>query len=817
MPLLAILLLGACERDTGAPRSYTGVALPKGNRYRYEDGLPIGGDCTQARCRSGLVCRGGACAPSFSSEPGAGCFMGDECQLGHNCLEMTCAVEGDGEAGASCISDDECRKGLRCALEGLVSSCVEAGLGDLGGTCDEHGMCRQGLYCLQGACGVPEEAAQLLGARVECPEPAVEEEGDEVEALFFVPGALGSPSDADFFALPYPNDIRTTPSGQPDLEGFPVLGSGVAAVDLVERYRVAVQDRAVGFSNNTSVLFRFSGPIDSATVHSPDGSRAVAIVDLDDQERGPLELGVSSATGGRGRYVCDDWLGLRATLGTSFEPGHRYAAWVTTAVRSKAGRSMVRSQQLDAVLRDRLPEDSALHRAHERFAPLRAYLARHAVAPSSLLNATVFTVGEPKTQLRTLSRTVAALPPPPATGWVRCEGPSTPSPCAQAEVEAGRACGALADTHAEYHFLLELPIFQEGDPPYIEQGGGLAADVVRRETVCASLTVPTGPLPAEGVPLIVFAHGTGGSFRSHLSEGIASVLASSPARFAVLGIDQVQHGTRRGNSQDASDRLYFNFNNPDAARGNPLQGALDQLSLLTYAESAFVELPSSAQLLRFSTVLFWGHSQGATQGALALPFGRFAAAVLSGHGGSFLHTLLEKTRPNDIAHALPLALGDLDQHGKLAMGDMNPALGLMQHYVDGADPLHFARFLTRDPAPGFRAPHVFQVMGFDDAYSPERTMSAYARAVASLRLAPFPAGVSASAETILPPWMILSTPISGNWVENGRPVTVVGRKYISSPESDGHFVAFEVPAARRDVLGFLEAAAIGEAPQVPAP
>ena len=41
---------------------------------------------------------------------------------------------------------------------------------------------------------------------------------------------------------------------------------------------------------------------------------------------------------------------------------------------------------------------------------------------------------------------------------------------------------------------------------------------------------------------MVFAHGTGGSYRSHVREEVAGVLATSAPKFAVLGIDQVEHG-----------------------------------------------------------------------------------------------------------------------------------------------------------------------------------------------------------------------------------------------------------------------------------
>src|SRR5258708_8024153 len=119
-----------------------------------------------------------------------------------------------------------------------------------------------------------------------------------------------------------------------------------------------------------------------------------------------------------------------------------------------------------------------------------------------------------------------------------------------------------------------------------------------------ALTVPKGVMPAGGWPLVVYAHGTGGSFRSHVTEGVAKRLASvddgagGKVNIAVLGIDQVETGPRRGASTDSPDNLFYNFANPGAARGNTLQGAADQLSLFAYVtgfDLAATASPTAAQ------------------------------------------------------------------------------------------------------------------------------------------------------------------------------------------------------------------------------
>src|SRR5690606_34549028 len=154
-------------------------------------------------------------------------------------------------------------------------------------------------------------------------------------------------------------------------------------------------------------------------------------------------------------------------------------------------------------------------------------------------------------------------------------------------------------------------------PPYLTSGGAVQASVQRTESVCLSLTVPKGAsMPAEGWPAVVFAHGTGGSFRSHVRAEVAGALAKASAPFVVLGIDQVAHGPRRGESAESPNDLFFNFGNPAAARGNPIQGAADQISLARFAASLDLSAgDTGADAIKLDPLrlVFFGHSQGATE------------------------------------------------------------------------------------------------------------------------------------------------------------------------------------------------------------
>ena len=55
-----------------------------------------------------------------------------------------------------------------------------------------------------------------------------------------------------------------------------------------------------------------------------------------------------------------------------------------------------------------------------------------------------------------------------------------------------------------------------------------------------ALTVPPGTTPAAGWPICIYAHGTGGDYRSFIDDGTALRLAKQG--IAVISTDQVLHG-----------------------------------------------------------------------------------------------------------------------------------------------------------------------------------------------------------------------------------------------------------------------------------
>jgi hypothetical protein len=399
---------------------------------------------------------------------------------------------------------------------------------------------------------------------------------------------------------------------------------------------------------------------------------------------------------------------------------------------------------------------------------------------------------------------------------VKCNGSAT-SPCPDAT--GNRACGAPATDYDEYHALVSLPIFQKGIAPYADMGGGIDTTApVRNEDVCVALTVPKGTMPGAGWPLVVFGHGTGGSFRDGIRPEVAGALAKAPTPMAVLGFDEVEHGPRRGGSTASPNVLFFNFKNPDAARGNPMQGAADVISIGRFARSLSIPggvTGGSAVTTNANAILYFGHSQGSMHGSVGLPYTNdYVAAVLSGNGASIAHALLSKTSPDNIAAAVPLVLGgdfELDGSGKLFGGEDHPVLTLIDQWIGPADPLNFARGTARRLGAGILPKSVLQTYGLNDSYSPPITLQMYALA-AGLPLATHDSSVTTpdafGGLTEQP------VPLSGNFASGGRTVTLAVREYQNATGKDGHFVVFDVASANADAVRFLSMAASGSVPQV---
>ncbi len=347
------------------------------------------------------------------------------------------------------------------------------------------------------------------------------------------------------------------------------------------------------------------------------------------------------------------------------------------------------------------------------------------------------------------------------------------------------------------------------DGPY---GSGECAGLLRARFV---LTVPAGPMPEAGFPLMVSAHGTGGDAETFLGEDDFAGWAASEG-IAVVSTDQPLHGGRGAaprpgslepisisiagvpltlfNDEGATEAAFYNPLHPAAARDNLRQAAVDGMvlaRLFTATDFAAARRADGAPLLaptrsrrppRFDRgrVLAAGHSQGsqsvAVMGAID-PLVR--GVILSGCGGDVRIGVLQRDDlpiVSIFSLVLGLAAGELDE--------MHPLMTLVQTLADPIDPSSYAR-LYWEPLPGRRPQSVLHYEGMTDTFSPPASAEALALALRATPLSPVVKplpGLRATAE-------LLSELL-------GRPGPVRAfAQFRSTRQENGHFVLYYEPGA----------------------
>ncbi len=590
-------------------------------------------------------------------------------------------------------------------------------------------------------------------------------------ALFVVPGA--GPAD-EFYALPFPNDLRRYPDGKLDLSLFPTNSL------IVDSYRAAIETHLDGFGLNSAMYARFDGALDAATLPDVAGSTedgaSVYLVDVDPDsstrgQRVPIVVkfrveGTETLSGNH--------LVARPYPGFPLAETTTYALVITNRVRAEGGGSVARPASVGHAL-GITSGGTAYARAVEVYAPLAAWLDEAGGDDrDDVVSAAVFTTQRATHVATALRKAVFALPAPSPTSVTRVD---------------------VNPTYTTFTGNYTAPNFQAGDVPYrnapageIAIGADGAAIVRRMESLRFAITLPPGAVPANGWPLSIYSHGTGGSYTSFINDGTAARLAAEG--IAVLSMDQVLHGPRNPGGGPEVD--FFNFGNVFAARDNALQGAADAWSQLRLAHA--MTLVDDARTHRFDAtkMSFFGHSQGGITGPGFVAYEpSLSGAVLSGTAGVLYLSFLYKTEPFDIPQIVQTFIRDQP------VDEDNPSLALVQIWIERSDPVNYAPLMARTPPAGNPARHVFQTEGFTDTYSPNPGIEAFATALG--------ADVVQGPDTKAFPGMALRgmaikpAPITNN--RNGK--TVVLGQYDQQPGSDGHFVVFNIPAASTQATKFL--------------
>lgn len=634
-----------------------------------------------------------------------------------------------------------------------------------------------------------------------------------VECVLAVPAALSELAGSSFFDHPWPSDLRRDAAGALAVEGFP----NPEASSLLAGYVTLVDGVVEGFSLAAAGYLRFTGAIDVGSLPADplaarDPASSVQLVDVDpaSAHRGERQLVTLALHPVADGYLGDDTLAFQPTPGFPLRPGTRYALVVTDALMAREG-AVGACPELRQVL-GLEPASGPTAALQDDWADAVATLERDAgLRRESLVHLTVFTTDDPTRPARELRDAVVDGYPAPAVD-------------ALALVEVRAALDVYEGSYGP------SPDYQAGTPPFLLAGGGIDRDaggallVARELELRFLLTVPDAaacPAPAAGYPVALYAHGTGGDYRSALDDGTAERLAAECV--ATFTIDQIFHGTRpggpcaaRGNMQPCNllndeAMAVFNTLNPTSMRHTNLQATVDVVQQARLVTTGALVVPAAVSAtgarIAFdpSRVLLRAHSQGAVNGVLALAVDdQLAGAALSGAAAMVSLSLLGRQEPQDLG---VLLAGELYGAGSGATVTLDhPALSLLQTALDVGDPLSFGRLVVAEPPAGFPPRSVLLVEGIgpdgrSDGYVASRAIEVNALAMGLPALEPLVAPIEelrwGGPDAVPIP--------TGGLAQNLADGCATGALVQFAPPAgaDPHFVVFDVEAAAARAAAFV--------------
>jgi pimeloyl-ACP methyl ester carboxylesterase len=800
------------------------------------DEIEIGGAgqgeaCHQVSdCNAGFTCENGVCVPvppiSTGPQRGDPCTGHSDCGSNLYCgTQGVCTVTAGSELGAPCGLSIDCIGNLVC--HGDTLRCVDpsgAGTKDLGQTCLGFTDCRRPYLC---------SIANALNAKCEklpfFPGPdctRTETEAGAFRVYYEIPPEtipLNEPF--EFYRLPFPNDIRIS-GGNISLRGHPSPGE-VMGIDVAGEYIRAIEQDADGYALNGPVFFRLTDfpelssicleagslyPEEDRNEYCQGGTVAtIMLVNTNDYNQPiPVQIGLYKD---RSQYICQNALGVGPLDGQPLEPNTTYLAVLTTGLRDVRNDPPIQDRDFVRIVEGDQTLPAGVIQATE---PLRTWISAESIDPTTIAAAAVFTTGDPGRIGEDLYNAVYDIEPAPTfnNDAFSCDNPpGPPVPVCHGRLVGGgsiasRDCGSSA-AFTEIHGTYQAPVFQKGTRPYLTSdfGGDMNFNSVSGlpeedhfETICYALTIPDGvSMPVDGWPVIIYSHGTGGNYRSFIEKPITADLAA--LGFAVIGIDNVMHGPRQDPSADSISwvadlwnmdqpgNLYFNVINARAARDNTLQGGVDLLYLTRLVANDSPVVGGVDTEFDPDQIYFIGHSQGTT---IMSPYleheTELRAAVLSGAGAELVLSILNKTKPVNIAELAGTLFGDKN------LTRIHPMMGLLAILFGPADSIAYAsKFVVNPPR---QARPLLMFSGIGDSFTPYPTQAALIRAMDIPLVRPVELAIDGVEDVASP---VSDVTINGSAA--GVPAAVL--QYTPSAGNDGHFVMFDISQATTALGNFL--------------
>jgi pimeloyl-ACP methyl ester carboxylesterase len=580
----------------------------------------------------------------------------------------------------------------------------------------------------------------------------------------------------DFFGAPWPEDSRTT-NGKPDMSNFPRRGE----VSLVEQYLVAIE-QLDGFGTNAPIYIPLSEEPDSfpspADTSTTDGSILLIDIDPNSPERGRIVPVTVHFQKEETQWQRGNLLSIQPVWGFPLRPRTTHALVLST--------DFVNLVTDWREYRDWRDLDSTLLQLH--------------IDSDHIAHVVQFTTQDPVGEMAKFKARISN---------------DLTLPALDQPIRRFHHANGVSG----YEGTMWVPMWQHGTKPYLTSGGGFVFDsegmpvLQQWEKVHFAMSVPEGmDPPADGWPVVIYGHGTGGTHRgfvqsnNELSPG--KVLAE--AGLIGFGISLPLHGDR-GTSIDPA-LVSFNYLNPESARAVFRQGALDQVylaELLTTRIHAF-EMPDGSVLQTDpDRVAYMGHSHGGLIGAIATPFfgDRLAAVFLSGAGGGLSTTVVSRDAGDfDIQEILQSTL-DFGEHDELI--ESHPIIAMVQTLAETTDPINYAPYWHhRKPFWDGVPTSVLMTEGLNDLQTPPDTAEALAASGMLPLLSPV-AHISTAHRLI--GGGSQRTPAQGNQTAwDGSKVSVGLAQYADA----SHFAIFEDADAAELYQHFLSSALNGELPEI---
>lgn len=616
------------------------------------------------------------------------------------------------------------------------------------------------------------------------------------------------PEGSDYWDLPMPSDQRREVNGTFDLEDYPRARES----DLLADWFAVADRRLDGWGLTSGSFHRFSGPLDASSLPStpaaslaPDASVFLLDIDPSSPERGrrfPLWTRVLDAH--LDRYTPEHLLAAIPVFGFVRRPRTEYALVVTTDLRDASGAAVGRSRAFHQAFEDQGgPEEARALLKH-----LRETLDAEGFELERVAAAASFTTLDPEAPLLALARWAETLPAPAlAGGWT------------------------LVEDHDEFQVLratLPMPVIQTGERPYRAIGEGLIQrgpdgnpEIVEMQDTRLLLSVPKVAASAEGYPLVLHLHGSGGSAQDSIDRGPiledrprdeqpTPAKGTGPAKWlarrgvASVAIDFPLHGIRHSPPDTSGLLLYNIFGNIGATIDNFMVSAMEMtivsrllvglevpLSEVSTATTAGLALAASDGVIRFDpeALTAMGQSMGSTIGTpWATVDPRVKGIILSGAGGNLVDIANHAIEPVPVKGIAEIALNLTRDEKELHL--FHPALHAAQNLWDLVDPVAVAHHVTKEPHAGIPPKHVLMTAGYRDGYFAPTSQAAMAVSLG----VPL---VGEAVEPVLADTLALagresaSFPLTNNL--NGRTAGVL---HYLGPNVNGHYVVFNQEGAR---------------------